>query len=122
MLLTLMLPRIGEYMRTAVIRTVHADVGAAMTAGSKIVDVVVDLSSVAAQDCPPVAMYRIALTERCVLRELAVAPGDEIAVGALVARFTTEPRESLAGPPARAVRVAVAGIVDPSEWWDGPGA
>jgi pyruvate/2-oxoglutarate dehydrogenase complex dihydrolipoamide acyltransferase (E2) component len=121
MLLTLTLPRIGEHMRTAVIRTVHAEAGAAMMPGSKLIDIVVDLSSVALQDCPPVAMYRIALTERAVLREIAVAPGDEIAVGALVARFTTEPDEPLTGPSARAARVAIAGIVDPSEWWDGPG-
>jgi hypothetical protein len=119
LLLTLTLPQIGEHMTAAAIRTIHAAPGTEMAAGSKFVDLVVDLSAVAAQDCPPVALYRIALRERVWLRELDAAPGAEIAVGASLARFSTDPDESLAGPPARGVRVTIAGIVDPSDWWGG---
>ena len=76
MLLTLTLPRIGEYMTTAVIRTVYGMEGMEMAVGSKLLDLSVDLSAIAAQDCPPVAMYRIALRDRAWLRELAVAFAD----------------------------------------------
>lgn len=119
MLLTLTLPRIGEHMMTAVIRTIYGAEGTAMALGSKLLDLSVDLSAVAAQDCPPVALYRIALRDRVWLRELAVAQGSEIEVGAPLARFSTEPEEPLTGTPARAVRITVAGIIDPSQWWGG---
>ena len=120
MLLTLTLPRIGEHMTTAVVRTLHGAPGSALGMGAKLLDVADDLSAVAAQDCPPVALYRIALRDRCWLREWCVAPGAEHGIGDLLARFTTEADEPLTGPPARAVRIAIAGIVDPSEWWGGP--
>ncbi len=120
MLITLALPRIGEHMTTAVIRTIHAQAGAPVMAGSKLLDISIDLSALGEQDCPPVALFRIALLERVWLRELTVAAGDEVAVGALMGRFTTDPAESLEGAPARPARITVAGIVDPSPWWEAP--
>ena len=119
LLLTLTLPRISEHMATAVVTTIHAAEGAAMAIGSKLLDLSVDLSAVAAQDCPPVAHYRIALRERVWLRELLTASGAEIAAGAPLASFSTDPNEALAGVPARAVRITLVGIVDPTEWWGG---
>ena len=117
LLLNLTLPRINEQMTTAVIKTIHAGVGTALPLGAKLLDLSIDLSAVLPHDCPPVSMYRIALRDRVWLRKLVVAPGDEIAVGAAMALFTTEAEEPLDSEPARAVRVTIAGIIDPSSWW-----
>jgi hypothetical protein len=119
LLLNLTLPRINEHMTSATIATIHASVGMALPLGAKFVDLIVDLSAVAPHDCPPLSMYRIALRDRVWVRKLVVATGDEIAVGAVVALFTTEPDESIEGEPVRSIRVTVAGIIDPSSWFDG---
>lgn len=117
MLLTLTLPRINELMSTAVVETIHAVSGSALTPGTKLLDLSVDLSAVAAHDCPPVSLYRIVLRDRVFLRRVAVARGDELAVGALLAQFSTDPEEPLDGEAARAVRITIAGILAPSESW-----
>jgi hypothetical protein len=117
LLLNLTLPRINEHMTTAVMRTIHAEVGSLLLPGAKLLDLSVDLSTVMPHDCPPVSLYRIALRDRVWLRKLAVALGDEMAIGADMALFSTEPEESLDGVPARAVRVTLAGIIDRSSWW-----
>lgn len=121
LLLSLALPHIGEHMRTAIVRTVHVEPGALLTPGAKLFDVLVDLSAFAPQDCPPVALYRLASREKACLREVLVAPGADVKVGDLLARVTTAADEPLAQEPARALRITVAGIVDPAEWW-GTGA
>jgi len=117
LLLNLTLPRINEHMTTAVIKTIHAEAGTALPLGAKLLDLSIDLSAMLPHDCPPVSMYRIALRDRVWLRKLAVAPGDEIAVGGVLAVFTTAPDESMDAEPDRAVRVTIAGIIDPSSWW-----
>ena len=117
MLLNLTLPRINEHMTSAVITAVYSEVGTALPPGAKLLDLSIDLSAVLPHDCPPVSLYRITLRDRVWLRKLAAAPGDDIAVGAVVALFSTEPDESLDADPARAVRVTIAGILDPATGW-----
>lgn len=117
MLLTLTLPRINDYMTTAVIKKIHAAAGASLTVGANLLDLSVDLSAVLPHDCPPVSLYRIALRDRVWLRRLDVAPGDEVEIGAALAQFSTELEEPLRGEPARAVRISLAGIIDHSDWW-----
>ena len=119
MLFDLVLPRINDHMTTAVIRKVHAVEGDAMTIGTKLLDLSVDLSAVAPQDCPPVSLYRIALRDKAWLRRVNVAVADEIGIGAPLALFSTERDEPLDAAPARGVRITLAGIVHPSEWWEG---
>jgi len=118
-LLTLSLPRINEYMTSARIEAVHADVGAALGTGSKFIDLTIDLSAIAAQDCPPVSHFRLAVRDRVWLRRLQVARGDTIEVGAMIAWFTTDAHEPLDVAPSRSVRVAIAGILAPAEGWPG---
>ena len=43
--------------------------------------------------------------------------GDDVAVGALLAYFSTEPDEALDGEPARPVRVMIAGILAQEDGW-----
>ncbi len=116
MLLSLVLPQINPYMTAAVIDRLHASVGAALTSGGKLLDLTIDLSAVAPHDCPPVSHYRLMIRDRCWLRRLDVGPGDGPAVGASLALFSTEPDEPLGGPPARAARVTIAGIIPQPAW------
>ena len=111
MLLTLTLPRIHERMPTARIEAVHAAAGAELRFGAKLVDLTVDLSAAAEQDCPPISHYRIVLLDRGWLRDLRIARGDEIPVGATMATLSTAPDEPLEAAPARAARTSIAGIL-----------
>ena len=117
MLLNLTLPRINEHMTTAVVKTIDPAVNTELPLGAKLMDLSVDLSAVLPHDCPPISLYRLALRDRVWLRKLAVGVGDDVAVGAVLAQFSTEPDEPIDGDPARAVRVIVAGIIDPGSWW-----
>jgi hypothetical protein len=116
LLLTLTLPLINPYMTTAIVDRIHLAEGAAMALGGKLMDVTVDLSAAAPHDCPPVSHYRIVVRDKCWLRRLDVAPGDEPALGARLGLFSTEPDEPLDGAPAREVRVSIAGVLQPSAW------
>ena len=78
---------------------------------------VVDLTSVAPHDCPPVSLYRIALRDRVWLRRLDVTEGGSSQAGASLAVFTTEVDEPLAVAPGRAARITIAGILDQTNWW-----
>jgi hypothetical protein len=106
-------------MRSAVIQAVYATEGSPLGPGGKLVDLCVDLSSVAQHDCPAISYFRIAVRDRAYVRILSVARGDEIAIGAPIAQLSTEPGEPLEGVPARAARVAIAGILYQPEWWNG---
>jgi hypothetical protein len=117
LLLTLSLPRINEHMLSARVAAVHAPVGSALAVGSKLVDLTVDLTAIAAQDCPPVSHFRMVIRERAWLRELRVARGDEIAVCARIALLSTDPDEPLDAAPAREARVTVAGILMQGPLW-----
>jgi pyruvate/2-oxoglutarate dehydrogenase complex dihydrolipoamide acyltransferase (E2) component len=117
LLILLTLPRINEHMTVATIREIHAAEGEFLGPGAKILDLLVDLSSIAPHDCPPISLYRIAMRDKAWVRHLAVSRGDTVPVGTDLARFTTEPDEPLTGAPARAARITVAGIIDQTDWW-----
>ncbi len=117
MILVATLPSIHPLMRSARVEAVHAAPGSALAPGAKLLDLRVDLSLAVTHDCPPVTYHRIALRERAWLRRLEVAAGDEVANGAVVAVFSTEPDEPLDVTPGRAVRVSVAGILHEPDWW-----
>jgi hypothetical protein len=111
LLLSLAVPRINVHMTGVIIDAIHAEVGAALPIGAKLLDLTVDLSAAAPHDCPPVAHYRMIIRDRAWLRRLDVASGDEPQVGASLAVFSTEQNEPLDRPPQRQVRVAIAGIL-----------
>lgn len=119
MLLALTLPRINPLMTVAVIQKVYATEGELLTVGAKLMDLRVDLSSVAPHDCPPISYYRIAMRDRAWLRRLDVSAGGNVGVGASLACFTTEADEPLEGAPGRAARITLAGILDQTNWWSG---
>ena len=104
-------------MTTAVIKAVHAKEDAQLPAGGKLLDLSVDLTSYAEHDCPAISYFRIVVRERAWVRRLAVAEGDEIGPGAMLAQLSTDPAETLDGVPVRAARFGVAGILYQPEWW-----
>jgi hypothetical protein len=116
LLLNLVLPRINPHMATAKIDRVHASVGAAMPVGGKFLDLTIDLSAATPHDCPPVSHFRLVVRDKAWLRRLEVSPGDEPEVGAGLALFSTTPDEPLDGAPARAVRIAIVGIIPQPVW------
>jgi len=115
MLLSLTLARIHELMTCAVVDAVHASIGMELAPGARLVDLHIDLSEVAAHDCPPVSHYRIVLRDRAWLRRIDVSPGDSVQPGATLALCSTEAHESLDAPVARPLRVTVAGILPEAE-------
>ena len=117
MLIVLTLPRINEHMTVAEIQTIHAAEGQFLDLGAKLLDLSIDLSSVAPHDCPPISLYRIAMRDRVWLRRLDVAAGVAVEPGATLACFTTEANEPLDTAPLRNARITIAGILDQTDWW-----
>ncbi len=117
MLLAIELPRLHELMTTGVVTAVHAAPGTMLAPGTPLVDVRVDLSDAAAQDCPPVSWFRVVCGERCVLRALNAAEGSEFAPGARLGLASTAADEAATGDPARPARLTIVGIVGPEIEW-----
>ena len=116
MLLNLNLPRINDYMTTAIVEAVHAREGDELPMGAKLIDLSVDLSLAAPHDCPPISHYRIVLRERAWVRRLCVRCGDEPQVDTPLVLLTTERDEPVDAPPARRARVAIAAILHQPNW------
>jgi pyruvate/2-oxoglutarate dehydrogenase complex dihydrolipoamide acyltransferase (E2) component len=115
-LLNLNLPRINDYMTTAIVEALHAREGDDLAAGAKLLDLTVDLSLAAPHDCPPISHYRIVLRETAQLRRLCVRVGDEPLVGAPLAVFATEHDEAIDAEPGRRARIAIAAIMYQPSW------
>jgi hypothetical protein len=115
LLLEYRLPSINANMTEASIERRYAEPGDALGIGTRLLDLRVDLSSAFSQDCPPISFYRIVMRERAYLRELRPADGVPCPIGELIAIFSTEPDEPVGGVPARAIRVATAGISQPAK-------
>lgn len=116
MLLSLNLPLVNPIMTDARIDAIHARAGAELKAGSKILDLMIDLSTAVAHDCPPISYYRLVAREHVWLCRLHAEPGDRMAPGALIALFSTSPEEDPEIPPSRPLRVSVAGIIKQEAW------
>ena len=117
MLIRLALPRVNQHMTVAVIRRIYVAEGDFVSLGSKLMDLSIDLSSVMPHDCPPISVYRFAMRDKAWLRRLVVSPGDDVAVGADLAYFSTEANEPITETPGRAARITIAGILDQADWW-----
>jgi hypothetical protein len=122
LLLTLKLPNLLADVRLAKIETLFVVEGQFLKPGMKVLDLRIDLSAVAAHDCPPVSFYRIAFRDRAWLRRLSVADGDTREAGMELALFSTEEDEPLNGNPGRSARFTTAGIIHRSDWRDDTGA
>lgn len=115
LLLNLIVPRINDYMTTAIVEAVYQREGEALGVGARLFDLTVDLSVAAPHDCPPISHYRLVLREAAWLRRVSAGRGDEPAVGEPLALFSTSPDEPLEGE-ARPARLAIAAILHQSSW------
>lgn len=102
---------IVAHMTGATIECLHATPGTMLKAGTKLLDLSVDLGSAFAQECPPISFYRIVMREPAWLRSIDAAPGEFRALNEMVALFSTDPDEALTTVPARAIRTTTAGII-----------
>ncbi|MES2999260.1 MAG: hypothetical protein V4787_01095 [Pseudomonadota bacterium] len=117
MLFNLTLPPINEQMTTASLTKVAAPEGSEVPVGGKLLEVKLTVGAVEAYDCPPVSHFSLNTRDRVWVRRWSVADGDELAVGAQLGLFSTEPDEPLDGAPVRQVRLTVAGIVPDLVGW-----
>jgi pyruvate/2-oxoglutarate dehydrogenase complex dihydrolipoamide acyltransferase (E2) component len=114
MLVRLELAAVSADVKEVTLERVHLGEGEVVTPGAKLVDVRVDLSTTAAQDCPPVFHLRLVARERGVLRRLLASAGQRVGVGQPLAVLSSEADEPLDGEPVRALRInTVAITVDP---------
>src|ERR671938_73658 len=103
------MPRMGEPMVSGEIRQLWVEEGSPLRVGSTLLDVRVDLSARAVQDCPPIYYFRVVSNEKGWVRKLSAAVGDTREVGQVLALISTELDEPLEGEPVRALRVSRAG-------------
>jgi hypothetical protein len=114
MLMELNLPLINAHMVHARVDSILVRSDRKIAVGQPILELTVDLSDQFPHDCPPVSCYRLCTSEAAWLRQLAIAAGDMVAVGALVATFSSTAEEALERAASRALRTTVVGIM--REW------
>jgi hypothetical protein len=103
-------------MQSGMITRVDIAEGSALVMGSKLLEVRVDLSGAAPQDCPPIFYFRVVSNERGWVRRLSASVGEEKGVGEVLALVSTGPDEPLDGPPARSLRVSNAAVLPELDW------
>ena len=119
MLTSLVMPKFHEGASAALVESIHVDVNTKLFSNTKFIDVSINLSSLFAQNCPPISYYRIVLREGLWLRELFMSAGQLCGVGDTVAILSTDEREPLDQEVSRVVRIMTAGISYHGEMWSG---
>ncbi len=116
MYLELVMPRLGDPKTPGVITRCFIAVGATVVPGQKLFEVMVDLSAVAPQDCPPVSHFHVVSNEKATVVSMNVQEGVPIAAGVALATLCTAPDEPPGGAPARRLRVSHVGILTELDW------
>jgi hypothetical protein len=112
MLLDLTLPAILEPEAETRVFRLLVERGARIERGTALLELQIDLSAVAAQNCPPVSHYRLVSLETGWVRAIVGSPGERRALGEQLMRVSTTVDEPVDGrPPARELRTSIAGIV-----------
>jgi hypothetical protein len=116
-LLELSLPLINPHMAAASIDTVMVRLGSRVAVGDTIMELTVDLSDQFPHDCPPISHYRVCAAETVWLRQLSVSAGEKAAVGAVLARFTKGPDDTLEPAVSRSLRTMIVGATRQWQAW-----
>ena len=116
MILDFSLPQIMPQMTEAGVHSWLSTEGQKLEVGVALMELVVDLSALFVHDCPPISYYRVAVREPVWLRQVQAGKGASVAVGQVVARFSTTPDEPIDGPATRPLRVMIAGVIP--NWQD----
>ena len=111
MVLRLQMPRMGYQMREGTIKKVLAPPGVHLERGVPLLEVRVDLSAVAEQNCNPAFIFRMVAAEAGWLRQVDVGVGDCRQVGATLAMVTTHPDEVIAEAAMRPFRVSLGTVL-----------
>ncbi len=119
MIFNLIIPKLNEYMKSVRIEALYVALGEQLLSGSKVLDMSVDLSSVFAQNCPPISYHRVVLREKLWVRKLLIQTGSYCNPDDCIALLSSEPTEALDQAIARPARIMVAGIVYHPEMWSG---
>lgn len=117
MLLELLLPLINPHMTHARVDSILVRPDKKIPVGQAILELTVDLSDQFPHDCPPISYYRLCASEAAWLRHLAIAAGDRVAVGALVATFSKAPDEAVENCARRTLRTTVVGVARQWQPW-----
>jgi len=117
MLLELSLPLINPHMAHARVDSILVRPDKKIAVGQAILELTVDLSDQFPHDCPPVSYYRLCASEAAWLRHLAIAAGDKVAVGALVATFSKTSDEAVENCARRGLRTTVVGVTRQWQPW-----
>jgi hypothetical protein len=117
MILALILPRLGKLTGIQTVQKIHVVPGCEIKAGTKLVDIRLDLGAAAPQDCVPISFFRIVSREKAWLRQLAIASGEIFQESQPLALLSTDPQELLQAEPERALRISTASILGDVEWF-----
>jgi hypothetical protein len=90
--------------------------GEPVTAGAKLLDLVVDLSETFAHDCPPQTRFVLIARDQGWLRRWDVKAGDNPPISRALALLSKLEDEALEPLPGRDLRVSVVGAV--ASGWD----
>jgi hypothetical protein len=115
-ILALKMPQIGAGMTEAVVEGVLMALGAEVRPNQPLLDIRVDFSGGAAQDCPPISFFRIVAREKGCVREITCKRGDRVLVGAGLALLTTSPDDAMGLPVARGLRTTAVGVLHSPDW------
>lgn len=116
MTIRLVLPATNEALGSARIDEVYIEAGQALALGSRLVDFTVGLDAAASQDCPPITHYRMTLREKAWVGRVDVEPGQDVAVGDVLALLSVNPGDPLDPDAVRTARVSMAAIIRTPDW------
>jgi pyruvate/2-oxoglutarate dehydrogenase complex dihydrolipoamide acyltransferase (E2) component len=115
MILRLQMPKFGEEMRDGTIHRLLASPGARLDRGTPLLEVRVDLSAIAEQNCSPISIFRVVAAESGWLRTVQVTEGDRRSVGGTLATIAERPDDQQeldeGEVPTRPLRVSVATVL-----------
>ena len=114
MILVLKMPSLGQLADAGAIERVYVQPGQQIAPGAPLVDVKIDRTGAAPQDCPPISYLRVVAREAGWVRVVSAAKGGEHAVGEPLALITSTADEATDAPAARPLRTATAGFVPKS--------
>ena len=111
------LPSIVIEGATALIEAVHVRVGDHVTRGTPLFDFSVDLGAIVGHLCPPITCHRAVAHEDGYVLTVNAERGTVFEADAELGLVGSGAGEPVDGPPSRAFRILVAGVVWRPEMW-----
>jgi hypothetical protein len=119
LLYSLAIPKLTDHPAAIRLESRYPQPGAQLPIGAKLADISMDLSSIVAQNCPPISFHRIVLREKFFLRAWLFEPGQLCPQGACIAILSDTEDEPADAAIARPARIMTAGITYHPGMWMG---